>query len=160
MSCHGYTACKRTSRKRTLPKYLSSSSTYLWMISSVMSSLSWSSIAQQKYRLAYLQHSDKAANINSTTSTLSLRKLQHQPDKLSRRADFFFFNAFLSLTQDLQVIYVVSPPRSLRKRWESASLLLLRMAVYCVQGIHLKARSRMQKAVWVKPHSAMVLYPW
>lgn len=119
MSCHGYTACKRTSRKRTLPKYLSSSSTYLWMISSVMSSLSWSSIAQQKYRLAYLQHSDKAANINSTTSTLSLRKLQHQPDKLSRRADFIFY-AFLSLRQDLQVIYTVSPlltEKALRERF-------------------------------------------
>lgn len=43
----------------TLPKYLSSSSTYLWMISSVMSSLSWSSTAQQKYRLAYLQYKGK-----------------------------------------------------------------------------------------------------
>lgn len=41
--------------KPTLPKYLSSSSTYLWMISRVMSSLSCSSMAQQKYRLAYLQ---------------------------------------------------------------------------------------------------------
>lgn len=40
----------------TLPKYLSSSSTYLWMISRVISSLSWSSTAQQKYRLAYLIH--------------------------------------------------------------------------------------------------------
>lgn len=44
----------------TLPKYLSSSSTYLWMISSVMSSLSWSSMAQQKYRLAYLQHDNRS----------------------------------------------------------------------------------------------------
>lgn len=47
---------RKSKRDRTLPKYLSSSSTYLWMISSVMSSLSWSSTAQQKYRLAYLQH--------------------------------------------------------------------------------------------------------
>lgn len=39
----------------TLPKYLSSSSTYRWMISSVSSSLSFCSIAQQKYKLAYLK---------------------------------------------------------------------------------------------------------
>lgn len=38
----------------TLPKYLSRSSTKRWMTSSVISSLSCSSIAQQKYRLAYL----------------------------------------------------------------------------------------------------------
>lgn len=40
--------------KPTFPKYLSRSSTYRWTTSSVSSSLSWSSIAQQKYRLAYL----------------------------------------------------------------------------------------------------------
>lgn len=38
----------------TLPKYLSRSSTYLWIISSVRSSLSSFSIATQKYKLAYL----------------------------------------------------------------------------------------------------------
>lgn len=48
----------------TLPKYLSSSSTYLWMISRVMSSLSWSSTAQQKYRLAYLKHEEGRTWIN------------------------------------------------------------------------------------------------
>lgn len=41
--------------KLTLPKYLSNSSTYRWMISSVSSSLSSCSTAQQKYKLAYLQ---------------------------------------------------------------------------------------------------------
>ena len=39
----------------TLPKYLSNSSTYLWMISRVISSLSSGSMATQKYRLAYLR---------------------------------------------------------------------------------------------------------
>lgn len=43
----------------TLPKYLSSSSTYRWMISSVSNSLSSCSIAQQKYKLAYLEHTMK-----------------------------------------------------------------------------------------------------
>ena len=39
----------------TLPKYLSRSSTYLCITSRVSNSLSSASIAQQKYRLAYLQ---------------------------------------------------------------------------------------------------------
>ena len=39
----------------TLPKYLSRSSTYRWMISNVRSSLSSLSTATQKYKLAYLQ---------------------------------------------------------------------------------------------------------
>lgn len=39
----------------TLPKYLSSNSTYLWIISNVSNSLSFCSMAQQKYKLAYLE---------------------------------------------------------------------------------------------------------
>ena len=42
------------SRTLTLPKYLSSNSTYRWIISKTTNSLSHSSTAQQKYRLAYL----------------------------------------------------------------------------------------------------------
>lgn len=39
----------------TLPKYLSNNSTYRCIISKVSNSLSFCSIAQQKYKLAYLQ---------------------------------------------------------------------------------------------------------
>lgn len=45
----------RVSQTLTLPKYLSRSSTYLWMISNVSNSLSFCSMAQQKYKLAYLE---------------------------------------------------------------------------------------------------------
>lgn len=48
----------------TLPKYLSSSSTYRWIISSVNNSLSFCSIAQQKYKLAYLWEDAEEQNCN------------------------------------------------------------------------------------------------
>lgn len=45
----------------TLPKYLSNNSTYLWMISSVINSLSLFSIAATKYKLAYLKNQSSKA---------------------------------------------------------------------------------------------------
>eukprot|EP01136_Pigoraptor_vietnamica_P023433 Opistho-1_new@75530 len=50
---YAFSKLKMMSSSHTLPKYLSSSSTKRWIISSVMSSLSSWSTATQKKRLAY-----------------------------------------------------------------------------------------------------------
>ena len=46
---------KKTINELTFPKYLSSSSTYRWMHSKVINSLSDGSVATTKYKLAYLK---------------------------------------------------------------------------------------------------------
>ena len=73
----------------TLPKYLSRSSTYLWMISSTASSLSPCSTAQQKYRLAYLQ------------SHTTLRRVRREPLALSTFCTRFWDPSTLRRTTSL-----------------------------------------------------------
>lgn len=59
----------------TLPKYLSSNSTYRWMISNVNSSLSFCSIAQQKYKLAYLFENGNEIDNTCFQSTTSKNEI-------------------------------------------------------------------------------------
>lgn len=64
----------------TLPKYLSSNSTYLCRTSRASSSLSWSSRPVQKYRLAYLRL--KRRKINTATGTLTTAAKEQSKSKV------------------------------------------------------------------------------